>query len=530
MLSLRAFCGAVSGVVIFAFGVGLDGRAAHGAAAVPNFVLILTDDQGWVDSSVQMMRGRGDSRDPFLRTPQLERLARRGIVFSNGYAPAPTCTPSRCSIQFGKTPARLKQTVVHDVLAAERGIDCRDRVSLAEMVKRNDPRYVTAHFGKWGFPPRKPEDAGYDWTDGNTNNGDGDHLDPKTHRPLPPDDPKRIFSVTARACRFVSEQAAAKRPFFLQVSHYAVHVQHQARRETVARLRSRPPAGRFTQRDLTDPHPQGNASGLVYAAMIEDLDEAIGRLLDELEAAGVADQTYVFFTSDNGGGFRGNGPLRGGKAQLWEGGLRVPFIVAGPAVEGGRWCDVPVAAWDIWATIHDLMTGQPPPEGIDGVSLRPLFRPGPVSERLRNRALVFHFPWYAGHPMSAIRRGRYKLIRSLNTGEVRLFDLVADLGEQRNLATERPELARRMNAELTAYLEAVDAERIEDMRAARRRELQRYLARDGEALAETVRRLANAREPERVALERKLAFLRERLAAHRDALRQLEESARLRRW
>ncbi|RMG34566.1 MAG: sulfatase 1 precursor [Planctomycetota bacterium] len=525
----RRLCFAPIVVASLVFGPGLKGWAA-GPAAAPNFVVILTDDQGWVDSSVRMMRERDDSRDPFLRTPHLERLARRGIVFSNGYAPAPTCTPSRCSIQFGKTPARLKQTVVHDVLAAEHGIDCRDQVSLAEMVKRNDARYVTAHFGKWGFPPRKPEEAGYDRTDGNTNNGDGDYLDPRTRQPLPPDDPKRIFSVTERACRFVAEQAAAKRPFFLQVSHYAVHVRHQARPQTIERLRSRPPAGRFTERDLTDPHPEGNASGLVYAAMIEDLDEAIGRLLDELEAAGVADRTYVFFTSDNGGGFRGNGPLRGGKAQLWEGGLRVPFIVAGPGVEGGRWCDVPVAAWDIWATIHDLMTGRSPPDGIDGISLRPLFRSGAVPERLRDRALVFHFPWYAGHPMSAIRRGRYKLIRSLNTGEVRLFDLLADLGERHDLAAERPELARRLSAELDAYLQAVDAERIEDMRAARRRELERYIARDRAALVEAERRLATAGDSERGRLEQQVAFLRQRLAAHRNGLRQLEESARLRRW
>ncbi|NQT36054.1 MAG: sulfatase-like hydrolase/transferase, partial [Planctomycetes bacterium] len=137
---------------------------ADATASPPNVILVFTDDQGWTDTSVAMMADRPDSRSDFYRTPALERMARRGMVFSNAYSPAPVCTPSRGSVQFGKTPARLRQTVVHDALAASRGIDCRNEVSLAQMVKAADRGYLTAHFGKWGFPPRPPEHAGYDVT------------------------------------------------------------------------------------------------------------------------------------------------------------------------------------------------------------------------------------------------------------------------------------------------------------------------------------------------------------------------------
>ena len=129
------------------------------AADNPNIILVLADDLGWTDTSVRMMAERPDSRSEYYQTPALERLARDGMVFSNAYSPAPTCTPTRSSIQFGKTPARLRQTVVHDVLAKKRGIDCADEVSIAQMIKSVDPSYVTAHFGKWGFPPRRPETA-----------------------------------------------------------------------------------------------------------------------------------------------------------------------------------------------------------------------------------------------------------------------------------------------------------------------------------------------------------------------------------
>lgn len=450
------------------------------AADKPNFVLFLTDDQGWTDTSVSMMPRRPSESNDY-QTPALERMAARGMVFSNAYACAPTCTPSRAGFQFGKTPCRLRQTVVHDVLANERGIDCKNEISLAQMVKRADPDYITAHFGKWGFHPRSPEHAGYDETDGDTNNGEGDYLDVKQRVPLPEDDPKRIFSVTSRAYEFIEKQASAGRPFFLQVSHYAVHVSHAALPGTIAKYRNpprgenRPTKGAGAQRR--------NDSAATYAAMIEDLDTGLALLLDKLTELGIEDNTYVIFTSDNGGGvFRRKQLLRGGKATLWEGGIRVPTVVVGPGVKQKAVCDVPIAGWDYYATINDLIGGMPLPAEYDGGSLRQLFEDGNKGSVQRNTPeLIFHFPWYGGTlPMSAIRDGDDKLVMNLHTGETRLYDLRQDLGETTDLSAAMPEKAERLRERLRSYLEEVDAENLDDMFDARMRELARYLLREKE--------------------------------------------------
>lgn len=435
----------------------------------PNIVLVFSDDQGWADTSVQMMSDTPQSKSDFYQTPALERMAREGMVFSNAYACAPTCTPSRAGMQFGKTPCRLRQTIVHDILAAERGIDCKNEISLAEMVKRVDPSYATGHFGKWGFHPRTPEHAGYDETDGNTNNGEGDYLDFKVKMKLPDDDPKRIFSATQKANTFLKKQVAADRPFFMQISHYAVHVGHAARSKTVDKYRA-----------LSGNDPPKDARTLTYAAMIEDLDTGLGSILETIETLGIKDNTYVIFTSDNGGGFGRNGPLRGGKATLWEGGIRVPTVVVGPGVKQGTICDVPIAGWDIYATINDLLGGDSLPPEFDGGSLREVFEKGNLGTIVRGtQELIFHFPWYGGTlPMSTIRDGKYKLAMNLHNKEVQLYDLDQDIGETTDLAARMPEKANQLRDRLLTYLAQVDAEDLGDMFDARLREINRYLERE----------------------------------------------------
>jgi len=224
------------------------------------------------------------------------------------------------------------------------------RLTRRALLKAADARYVTAHFGKWGFPPRRPGHAGYDVTDGHTNNADGDWLSKKDGQGLPADDPKRIFRLTKRATAFMAECVGAHRPFFMQVSHYALHVQHQALEETVAKYRTLPRGKKCTAKDYADPPPPQNGWMLLYAAMIENLDTGLGTLLEAIDDLGIADSTYVIFTSDNGSGFRGNAPLKGGKANLWEGGIRVPTLVRGPGVKAGCQCDVPIAGWDFFPT------------------------------------------------------------------------------------------------------------------------------------------------------------------------------------
>ena len=459
------------------------------AADRPNFVIFYTDDQGWADTSVRMMKDRADSASDFYRTPNLERLAREGMRFSNAYSPSPTCTASRISIQFGKTTARLKQTTVHDVLAKMHGIDCADELSMAHVIKAADSRYITAHFGK-GMAIRRMEDTGYDITDeddpGNHGNGNfhGDWLSTRNKKPLPADDPKRIFSLTRKANAFISDQAKADRSFFLMVSHYAVHVHHAALAETIEKYRAQPRGRVCRDRDYEDPEsiPDSYKIGswaLQYAAMIDNLDGSLGSILETLDRTGIADNTYVIFTSDNGGGLVDNGPLAGGKARMFEGGLRVPTVVRGPGVLADVQCDIPVAQWDLLPTIHDLCgSSEPMPKDIDGGSWRSVLTHGNRGEVKRpTPALIFHYPYYAGVPVSAIRLGDFKFMRQLNTGATRLHNVVEDLGEKDNLVEEMPEKAQELDRLMRDYLRKVDAETIEDMYAARFAELEEHKRR-----------------------------------------------------
>ena len=187
------------------------------AAERPNIVIFYVDDLGWADTSVRMMESDPNSASDFHQTPHLAALAKRGMKFSNAYAPAPTCTPSRKSIQFGKTPGRLGYTFVHDVLALQRKLEWKDETSLADVVKAADPNYITAHFGK-GMGNERMETIGYDVTDelephGDNGNFHGDYISIKNRTKLPPDNPKRMASLRKSSVDFVNEHSAASGRF-----------------------------------------------------------------------------------------------------------------------------------------------------------------------------------------------------------------------------------------------------------------------------------------------------------------------------
>jgi len=245
------------------------------------------------------------------------------------------------------------------------------------------------------------------------------------------------------------------------------------------------------------------------------------------------DGPYVIFTSDNGGGFRGNAPLRGGKARLWEGGIRVPTVICGPGVKAGVRCDVPIAGWDFFPTISDLIGSRKPlSAGIDGGSLRPLFEKGNRGRVERGtEGLIFHFPWYDNLPMSAIRLGDYKLVKDLNTGETRLFDVAGDIGENHDLSKVMPEVAEKLHAMLTDYLDAVDAETIGDMRAARKQELLGNLARTRREIEQLQQRLkGSADDPQKRELRDRLADRQVRLKSHKAAIDRLERARKVSAW
>ena len=454
------------------------------AADRPNFIIIYVDDLGWADTSVRMMDSDPESTSDFHQTPHLEELARRGMKFSCAYAPSPTCTPSRKSIQFGKTPGRLGYTFVHDVLALQRKLEWKDETSLADVLKADDPNYITAHFGK-GMSGEQMSTIGYDVTDevdGNAPNGNfhGEYISLKDRTQLPPDNPKRMASLKKSSVDFVTEHSG-KRPFLMMVSHYAVHVPHAARADLIERYRNLPRGKYCRDDDYLPPAemPKGKTISswrLQYAAMLEEVDEGLGAIVDAVKKTGQLENTFIIFTSDNGGGLTPNGSLQGGKANLYEGGLRVPFVVAGPGAKSGAQCDIPIVQWDLLPTLHDYAkSDRPLPDQLDGGSLRNVFEKGNEGKVTRGiEGFVFHYPCYFAPPLSVIRLGEYKLMEHLLTGEQKLYNVVTDYREQNNLINEQPAKALELKAAKSRYLKSIDAEDIQEVYQARFAELDRF--------------------------------------------------------
>jgi arylsulfatase A-like enzyme len=470
----------IQSAITVLFCLSFTGRTlADEAATSPNFVIFYVDDLGWADTSVRMMDSEPLSASDFYQTPALERLAKQGVRFSNGYAPTPTCTASRISIQFGKTPAKLQNRNVFDVLAKKQRPQGWDKeISIAGVLKAANKGYVTAHFGK-GMSVRRMDHAGYDATDefnkGPNGNGQGSFIDFKQKTPIPDDNPKRIVDLTRRSVEFVKKNAGT-RPFYLMVSHYAVHIPHQASPEAIERCRRRWVAAGNPNIGPTDKEYKKHFPKWRYAAMVEETDASLGAILDAIKESKELDNTYVIFTSDNGGGFgrrdeagnRFNGPLQEGKRSAFEGGLRVPFVVSGPGIKPGSQCDVPIVQWDLLPTLHDLSgSSSPLPTGVDGGSLREVFERGNAGSVRRGApGLVFHYTCHFHPPVSVIRIGDYKLMRHLNSGKVKLFNVATDYAEKQDLAERMPEKAKEMDQILRQYVDKVDGGNMSEVYAA----------------------------------------------------------------
>ena len=423
--------------------------AGAGAEGKPNFVFVLSDDQGWNGTSVRMDEEVPDSRSDYYRTPNLERLAREGMRFSRAYAPSPVCSPTRYSLLTGKSAARHGMTKAAPVVAAAPGYKlippriprqiARGETTLAHLLKRAG--CATAHFGKWHLGCGGPGAFGFDEHDGDTGNRDAaPHKDPN---------PVDIFGITRRAVAFMGKHAKAGKPFYVQLSHHALHYPENSRKATQQACAARP-RGRY-HRDV------------LRAAITEDLDAGVGELLEGIDRLGLAANTYVIYMSDNGaGGGSTNRPLTGGKGTLWEGGIRVPMIVRGPGVKAGAQCDVPVTGCDLLPTLCELAgVDKALPDDIDGGSFAPLLRGAGKGQvkRLREE-IVWHFPHYQKQglgPHSAVLLGQYKLIELWEIKEVRLFDLSQDIGERHDLASRMPDKAAGLRRRLREYLRTVGA-------------------------------------------------------------------------
>lgn len=430
------------------------------AAQRPNFIVILTDDQGWGTTSVLMDPLVPESKSDFFRTPNIEKLAASGLRFSQAYASHCNCSPSRAALQTGRSPAALHLT---DIIERRRGpmyegnklippqhvaALAQDDATIPQLLKAAHPEYRAAHFGKWHLAGGGPQNFGYDVSDGPTGNAAG-------NRPQNlPDDPKKIFSVTRRAIDFMQAEAKAGHPFYLQVSHYATHEANQSRPATREKLQQTAKGRRH--------------DNVAYGAMLADLDTGIGQLLDAVRAAGIADHTYIIYTADNGsiptedpGSL--NGPLHGWKASVWEGGIRVPLMVAGPGIKPATINRTPVVGYDILPTICELAGITNWPKAVEGGSLKSLLLgEAQAAVKRPDDFLVFHWPHYQhgrhSTPDTTLLADGWKLHYWWETGQVQLFHLAQDLGESKDLASAQPDRAARLKQKLTDYLARVKAQ------------------------------------------------------------------------
>lgn len=442
----------------------------------PNMLFILVDDYG--------VRDVGVEGSAFYETPAIDALARSGMRFTQGYASCRVCSPSRASILLGQAPARhgitdwigagtgehFAQERHTRLLAPEyvRALPAPD-TTLAEALK--EAGYTTFFAGKWhlGSKGSWPEDHGFDINKGGWDAGSpaGGYYAPWTNPNLPsgPAGESLTQRLASETIAFMEQNR--DKPFLAYLSFYAVHGPIQTTKELWSKYRDKAakqpaPAERFAiDRTLPVRQVQDNP---VYAGLVENMDTAVGRVLKRLDELGLAANTIVCLTGDNGAVTSGDSysssarPYRGGKGRQWEGGLRVPFYIRAPGVtQPGATCATPVVHTDFYPTLLEL-AGLPlrPRQHVDGVSLVPLLKGGALGPR----ALCWHYPHYGnqgGEPSSVIRRGDWKLIHYWEDGRNELYNLPADAGEQRDLAAQEPARAAALWAELEAWLKEAGA-------------------------------------------------------------------------
>lgn len=449
-------------------------------AKEPNVVVFLVDDLGYMDIGA-------NNPDCFYETPNIDRLADSGMRFTDGYAANPVCSPTRYSLMTGKYPTRVQATnffsgkrsgkfnpapLVDDMAAEE--------ITIAEELKTKG--YATFFAGKWHLGHSEelyPQGQGFDINIGGWSRG-GPYTGKKYFAPF--ENPQMEVEspegehLPARLARDTAEfiEANKDQPFLAYLSFYSVHTPLQGRPDLVEKYKAR--AAEIAGEEFADEEQvfgdkprqvrvlQKHA---VYAAMVEAMDEAVGTVLDQLDASGVADNTIVVFTSDNGGLSTSEGsptsnlPLRGGKGWVYEGGIREPWIIRYPGVtEPGSVSEEMICSIDLFPTVA-AAAGIEIGHLVDGIDLTPALR----GESLDRQSLYWHYPHYSnqgGIPGGAIREGNYKLFERYEDGRIHLYDLENDIGEQNDLAAEKPELVQEMRKRLHEWYEEVDAKFLQE--------------------------------------------------------------------
>jgi len=433
-------------------------RGAGGAEAGrrrPNVVFILADDLGYSEL--------GCYGNTFNETPNLDRLARQGMRFTDAYAAAPVCSPYRAALMTGEWPARVGIT---DYLRPnDRKHLPPEATTLAEVFK--SAGYATGMIGKWhltgydhhGAKEIRPTDQGFDEAVVSERRGIGGgsywhpyHFNPAVEQRLPGKE-YLVDRVNLEAVQFLQRHKGE--PFFLYVSHYAVHTRLVGKPDLVAKYEAKPGAGKGQRARKNNPH---------LAAQLETIDEGVGMIVRTLDELGLADDTLLIFTGDNGGEDRvtSNAPLRAGKSTLYEGGIREPLVVRWPGVvRPGTACRTPTVNCDFFPTFEAILdVTSDATQPVDGVSILPLLKD--PSARLDRDALYWHYPlarphFLGGRSAGAIRMGDWKLIEFFDTGDVELYHLADDPGEAKNLAATRPDKANDLRQALVAWRKRVGA-------------------------------------------------------------------------
>lgn len=443
--------------------------ATSALAAKPNFVLILADDYGYMDVGCNNPR-------TFYETPHLDALASSGMRFTSGYAACSVCSPTRYSIMTGKYPTRAGVTNFLGGNRTERfhpapvsvGMS-PDEVTLAEALKKQG--YATFCGGKWHLgngPELAPEKQGFDVVESGNPRGKGGAYDDPTGEHL-------ATPLAAAAIKFMEQHR--QQPFFVYLPFYSVHVPLRAPPALIEKYKAKASAqagsgkAEFAEEEQVWPEGSGKREVRVvqnlpvYAAMVETMDTAIGKVLKSLEDLGLTENTVVVFTADNGGLSTAEGsptsnlPLRAGKGWLYEGGTRVPVLIRAPGItKAGSTCDVPIVSTDYYPTFLALAGLDALPEQhLDGVNIEPLLA---GKAKLDREGIFWHYPHYSnqgGMPGGAIRSAEWKLIERFEDGRVHLFNLTEDIGERTDLSEKNPERVAEMRKQLHAWYKDVGA-------------------------------------------------------------------------
>jgi arylsulfatase A-like enzyme len=428
----------------------------------PNIVFILADDLGYTDVACY--------GSAYYETPNIDRLAAEGMRFTDGYTCGPNCQPTRAALLSGQYGPRTGVYTVGNInrfnwqtrpLRPVENVTRLplDKVTIANTLKQAG--YATGMFGKWHLgkgPEHHPSKRGFDEAIESSGRHFNFPTDPKTDYP---EGQYLADFLTDRAIDFIELHQGE--PFFLYLPHFGVHSPHQAKKELIKRFKKKPAANGHH-----DP---------TYAAMIASVDESVGRIVAKLDELGLAENTLVIFSADNGGvggyqraglnkeGITDNAPLKGGKGMLYEGGVRVPYIFRWTGkIEPGQTNATPIISVDLYPTLAEIAGADLPPDyTLDGSSYAGILL-GNGQSSGRN-PLYWHFPGYLGAgagkwrtmPVSTIRDGDWKLMEWLEDGRRELYNLADDIGEQKNLVESEPERAHQLHEKLLAWRDSVGA-------------------------------------------------------------------------